>query len=694
MSKLVLAEKPSVAQALSKVLGATRRGDGYLEGNGYVVSWCVGHLVELAPPEAYGDQYLKWRREDLPIFPEPFQYRVSAATKKQFEILKKLMTREDVENLVCATDAGREGELIFRLVYHQCRCRKPFERLWISSMEDSAIREGFKNLHPSSEYDALYEAALCRERADWIVGINATRLFSCLYGTTLNTGRVMSPTLAMAVEREAAIAAFQPEAFYQVQLCFDGFSVSGERMKNREEAENLAASCRREGTARIDKIVQTEKTEKPPALYDLTTLQREANRVLGYTAQQTLDYVQALYEKKLVTYPRTDSRFLTEDMAEMLPELAAVTAAACFPKASTVSANAGQVINSKKVTDHHAIIPTKEVQNCILFDLPQGELEILKLIAKRLLTAVSTPCRYAETTAEIFCGGIAFKAKGKTVLSAGWKGMEEKCGLKKKKEKENDLPPLQENATLPLLSVEVKDGKTAPPKHFTEDTLLQSMETAGADEMPDEAERKGLGTPATRAGIIEKLVQKGFLERRGDKKTRYLIPTQKGTFLVTILPEQIQSPSMTAEWEEKLLLIERGDYSAETFMEEICAMVRELTDTYEAVKGADVLMQNNVVIGSCPRCGAEVVERRKGWFCSNRECRFTLWADNAYFNKIGKHMTKQIAEKLVRDRRVKLKDCRSQKTGKTYNATVLLETENDGRPRFKMEFENGKESKR
>ena len=373
MSKLVLAEKPSVAQALSKVLGATKRGDGYLEGNGYVVSWCVGHLVELAPPEAYSDQYLKWRREDLPIFPEPFQYRVSAATKKQFEILKKLMAREDVESLVCATDAGREGELIFRLVYHQCRCRKPFERLWISSMEDSAIREGFKNLRPSKEYDALYEAALCRERADWIVGINATRLFSCLYGTTLNTGRVMSPTLAMAVEREAAIAAFQPEAFYQVQLFFDGFSVSGERMKNREEAENLAASCRREGSASIGKIVQTEKTEKPPALYDLTTLQREANRVLGYTAQQTLDYVQALYEKKLVTYPRTDSRYLTEDMAGMLPELATVTATACFSEAGAVSVNAGQVINSKKVTDHHAIIPTKEVQNCSISDLPQGQ---------------------------------------------------------------------------------------------------------------------------------------------------------------------------------------------------------------------------------------------------------------------------------------------------------------------------------
>lgn len=694
MSKLVLAEKPSVAQTLSKVLGATRRGEGYLEGNGYVVSWCVGHLVELAPPEAYGDQYKKWRKEDLPIFPEPFRYQVSAATKKQFEILKKLMARDDVESLVCATDAGREGELIFRLVYHQCRCRKPFERLWISSMEDSAIREGFRNLRPSKEYDALYEAALCRERADWIVGINATRLFSCLYGTTLNTGRVMSPTLAMAVEREAAIAAFQPEAFYQVQLHFDGFIVSGERMKTCEEAQNLAAFCQKEGSARTGKITQTEKKEKSPALYDLTTLQREANRVLGYTAQQTLDYTQALYEKKLVTYPRTDSRYLTEDMAEMLPDLVSAAADACFSMTSPVSVNAGQVINSKKVSDHHAIIPTKEVQAGSLSDLPKGELEILRLVAKRLLVAVSDPCRYAETTVEISCGGIIFKAKGKTVLSAGWKEIEEKCGAKKNQEKENVLPYMEEGADLPLLSAEVKEGKTAPPKHFTEDTLLQSMETAGANEMPDEAERRGIGTPATRAGIIEKLVQKGFLERRGNKKTRYLIPTQKGTSLITILPEQIQSPSMTADWEEKLLLIEQGDYSAETFMEEICAMIQELTDTYEVVKGADVLMQNHVVIGNCPHCGAEMVERGKGWFCSNRECRFILWADHAFFNKIGKRMTKQIAEKLVRDGRVKLKDCRSQKTGKTYNAAVLLETENDGRPRFKMEFEDRRKSKR
>ena len=691
--KLVLAEKPSVAQALSKVLRATKRGDGYLEGNGYVVSWCVGHLVELAPPEAYGEQYKKWCKEDLPIFPEPFQYQVSAATKKQFEILKKLMAREDVESLVCATDAGREGELIFRLVYHQCRCRKPFERLWISSMEDSAIREGFKNLHLSREYDALYEAALCRERADWIVGINATRLFSCLYGTTLNTGRVMSPTLAMAVEREAAIAAFQPEAFYQVQLCFDGFSVSGERMKNREEAENLAASCRREGSASIGKIVQTEKTEKPPALYDLTTLQREANRVLGYTAQQTLDYVQALYEKKLVTYPRTDSRFLTEDMAEMLPELATVTAAACFPEAGTVSANAGQVINSKKVTDHHAIIPTKEVQNGTLSELPKGELEILKLIAKRLLSAVSAPCRYAETTAEIFCGGTAFTAKGKTVLSAGWKGMEEKCGSKKKNDKENILPHLQENTTLPLLSAEVKEGKTTPPKHFTEDTLLSAMETAGAKETPDTAERKGLGTPATRAGILEKLVSTGFVERKKSKKTVQLLPTKTAVLLITVLPEQLQSPLLTAEWECRLGEIERGEYEAERFMNEITAMLRELMQNYEVAKGAEFLFAApKESVGICPRCGNTVVEVQKGFLCQNRDCGFAIWKNNKWWVSKKKQPTKAIVSALLKDGRVKLTGCYSEKTGRTYDAVVVLEDTGGKYVNFKLEFEGGKGS--
>ena len=518
--KLVLAEKPSVAQSIAKVLGATKREDGYLEGNGYVVSWCVGHLVELSQPEAYDEKYNKWAYADLPIFPDQWKYQVSASTKKQFGILKKLMARKDVESLVCATDAGREGELIFRLVYQQAGCRKPFERLWISSMEDSAIREGFEQLKPSTEYDALYEAALCRERADWLVGINATRLFSTLYGQTLNVGRVMTPTLAMVVMREAAISAFRPEPFYTVELAFQDFTASGERMKQKVLADDVARKCVG-SVLNVTKAENKEKSEKPPALYDLTSLQRDANRVLGFTAQQTLDYTQSLYEKKLVTYPRTDSRYLTSDMKDMLPELIK-SLFNIFPveDVKNVPVHAAQVINDKKVSDHHAIIPTKEAIKCSLDDLPKGEQAILRLIATRLFCAVGEPFRYNESVIELSDGNYIFSAKGKTTVQSGWKIFSGKPA-DKDKEGEKQLPSLTVGEGLSVYSTEVKEGKTSPPKHFTEDTLLQSMETAGADEMPEDAERKGLGTPATRAATIEKLVRIGFLERKGDKKTKH-----------------------------------------------------------------------------------------------------------------------------------------------------------------------------
>ena len=532
--KLVLAEKPSVAQSIAKVLGATKREDGYLEGNGYVVSWCVGHLVELSQPEAYDEKYNKWAYADLPIFPDQWKYQVSASTKKQFGILKKLMARKDVESLVCATDAGREGELIFRLVYQQAGCRKPFERLWISSMEDSAIREGFEQLKPSTEYDALYEAALCRERADWLVGINATRLFSTLYGQTLNVGRVMTPTLAMVVMREAAISAFRPEPFYTVELAFQDFTASGERMKQKVLADDVARKCVG-SVLNVTKAENKEKSEKPPALYDLTSLQRDANRVLGFTAQQTLDYTQSLYEKKLVTYPRTDSRYLTSDMKDMLPELIK-SLFNIFPveDVKNVPVHAAQVINDKKVSDHHAIIPTKEAIKCSLDDLPKGEQAILRLIATRLFCAVGEPFRYNESVIELSDGNYIFSAKGKTTVQSGWKIFSGKPA-DKDKEGEKQLPSLTVGEGLSVYSTEVKEGKTSPPKHFTEDTLLQSMETAGADEMPEDAERKGLGTPATRAATIEKLVRIGFLERKGDKKTKHLISTHKGTALVNYI---------------------------------------------------------------------------------------------------------------------------------------------------------------
>ena len=692
--KLVLAEKPSVAQSIAKVLGVTKREDGYLEGNGYIVSWCVGHLVELAQPEAYNERYSKWAYADLPIIPDEWKYEVSAGTRKQFGILKKLMARSDVDSLVCATDAGREGELIFRLVYHQCHCKKPFERLWISSMEDSAIQEGFENLKPGTEYDALYEAALCRERADWIVGINATRLFSTLYGQTLNVGRVMTPTLAMAVMREAAISAFKSEPFYTVQIAVNGFTASSERFKKQTEAEALRTACENQ-MARVAKTDRKEKAENPPALYDLTSLQRDANRVLGYTAQQTLDYTQNLYEKKLVTYPRTDSRYLTEDMVSVLPDLVRL-AFNSFPVegVENIPINAKQVINNKKVTDHHAIIPTKELQKCNFAELPKGELAILQLIATRLFVSVGDSHRYAETVIELDCGGAKYSAKGKTVLQDGWKELAKKNKSTKNDEKEQKLPPVSSGDELKVNGTEIKEGKTTPPKHYTEDTLLQSMETAGADEMPEDAERKGLGTPATRAGIIEKLVRIGFLERQGDKKAKYLIPTHKGTDLVTVMPEQIQSASMTADWEEKLMLIERSDYASVDFMQEIIDMVSSLVKTYEKVKGADVLMpQDETALGKCPVCGNPVIERAKSFSCSNRECKFALWKNDRFFVAIGKGMNHSVAKQLLASGKVKLKGCVSAKTGKKYDATVWMNLDENGKYRFSMDFEKGGKKK-
>ena len=687
--KLVLAEKPSVAMSLSKVIGANQRGDGYMEGNGYIVSWCVGHLVELSQPEAYDEKYVKWRYDDLPILPEHWQYQVSTSTKKQFGILKKLMLRKDVESLICATDAGREGELIFRLVYHQCGCKKPVERLWISSMEDSAIREGFQKLRPGTEYDALYEAALCRERADWIVGINATRLFSCLYGQTLNVGRVMTPTLAMVVMRDAAIRAFKPEPFYSAELKFRDFQAGGERMKAKAEAEKLVAECCQAGSAIITKVEQKEKSEKPPTLFDLTLLQREANRQLGFTAQQTLDYTQALYEKKLVTYPRTDSRYLTDDMAPLVPELVSVIQQSFrIQPDEPVPVNAAQVINSNKVTDHHAIIPTKTAAGYDISSLPSGEQAILTMLAVRLICAVGTPCHYAETIVEAECAGQKFRTKVKTVTDMGWRQYAGKPVEDAEKNAEaGDLPELSEGMTLELAGVDLKEGKTSPPKRFTEDLLLSAMESASSDEFPAGVERKGIGTPATRAAIIEKLVQKGFIERRGDKKMKYLCSTDKGNALVTVVPEQIQSPSMTADWEEKLLKIEHGEYDSDAFMGEISSMVSGLVKTYEAVKGADVLMQpERKVIGSCPACGSDVCETAKGWFCRDKSCKFALWKENRFFQTLGKQMTEELAKQLVNQGKARLTHCYSKKSGRYYDTTVHVETGEDGAAAFKLEF--------
>ena len=673
----------------AKGLGATSRQDGYLEGNGYLVSWCIGHLVELAPPNVYDEKFIKWSIADLPILPEKWQYLVSASTKKQFGILQKLMNRPDVDSIVNSCDSGREGELIFRLVYQQAGCKKPFSRLWLSSMEENAIREGFARLKPSTEYDALYNAALCRERADWMVGINASRFFSCLYGQPLAVGRVMTPVLAMTVVREAAIAAFVPQKFYTVELeLTSGCTASSRRISEKDAAENLLAECRKEMISTIQKVTRKEKSENPPLLYDLTALQRDANRLLGFTAQQTLDYAQSLYEKRLITYPRTDSRFLTEDMAASLPGLVADTGGA-FAVEEPFPIHVQQVINGSKVNDHHALLPTKSMAKADLAALPAGERNILRLIAARLLCAVGEPHRYAETTLTTICAEEEFSAKGKVVLSDGWKAVERKMlgELLGKQKEPAVLPDVQEQSQCCVTGAELKEGQTSPPKSYTEDTLLSAMQAAGADSMPQGVERQGIGTPATRAATIEKLVQKGFLERKGSKKTKVLLPTDKGKALITVMPEEIQSPEMTADWETKLLRIERGEMEPNEFMTEIKEMISSLVTTTEARKGANALMKNKV-IGVCPNCGKSVVEREKGWFCENRECRFVLWKDNAFFKRLGKRLDAHAADKLLRDGRVRLKGCKSAK-GKTYNATVLLSCEADGRSKFSLEFEGG-----
>ena len=695
--KLVIAEKPSVAKSLAAVLGAATRQDGYLEGGGWLVSWCLGHLAGLADAATYNPDYAKWRYDDLPILPESWRFTIAKDKRDQFDVLRTLLRREDVIEVVNACDAGREGEAIFRTVYCLAGCTKPIRRLWISSMEDSAIREGFANLRPGADYDGLHQAALCRAKADWLVGINATRLFSVLYHRTLNIGRVMSPTLALIVQREAEIDAFKPVPFYTVALDLPGVSATSARMDKKADAEQLKSACQG-GTATVKRVERKDKSEKPPALYDLTTLQRDANRLLGYTAQQTLDYLQNLYEKKLCTYPRTDSRYLTSDMAEGLPALVNLVANAMpFRKGIAISCDTAAVINDKKVTDHHAVIPTRNIQGTDLSALPVGERAILKLVALRLLCAVAPPHTYAETSITVDCAGAEFTAKGKTVKQPGWRALDAAYRATMKSAPEQDgnsedkaLPELAEGQELPVAGAAVKEGKTTPPKHFTEDSLLAAMETAGAKDMPEDAERKGLGTPATRAGILEKLVSTGFLERKKSKKTVQLLPSHDAISLITVLPEQLQSPLLTAEWEYRLGEIERGELAPEDFMAEITAMLKELVGTYQVIKGSEYLFAPpREVVGKCPRCGGEIAEMQKGFFCQDQSCKFAIWKNNNWWAAKRKQPTKAIVAALLKDGRAHVTGLYSEKSGKTYDATVVLE-DTGQYVNFKLDFDRQK----
>ena len=689
--RLILAEKPSVAQSIATVLGADQKKNGYLQGENDIVSWCIGHLIELAPPEIYDARYAKWRREDLPIVPSVWESVVSDGTKKQFAVLKELLNRTDVDEVVCATDAGREGELIFRMAYEKTGCTKPVKRLWISSLEESAIRDGFRSLKPGTVYDALYRAALCRAQADWLVGINGTRLYSRLYGTKLNVGRVMTPTLAMVAQREKEIAAFQVERFYTVQLSC-GFPAQSGRIKTREEAERIRASCHCKKAA-VKQIERRQKKEKPPKLYDLTALQRDANRIYGYTAQQTLDYAQTLYEKKLATYPRTDSRFLTHDLRDRLPALIECVAQVLpFASGLPLAVHTQQVIRDEKVSDHHAIIPTQNMTREALAQLPMGERSILTLLAVRLLAATGEPCETDEVTVTLDCEGHDFTAKGSTVRQMGYRMFEEtfrgSLGSRERKEQEYPIPPLEIRQMVGPVVATIREGQTTPPKRYTEDTLLAAMETAGAKDAPEDAERKGLGTPATRAGTLEKLVDVGFVMRKGEQKAKSLYPTEKAAALIAVLPENLRSPMMTAQWEQRLKRIEHGQEEAAGFMDDIVRMVTELVQSAQPVPDAQKLFPSDrPSVGTCPCCGAAVTETAKGFFCESRICRFGIWKDNRFFAQIGQSVNKSVVEALIRDGAAKLKGLRSKKTGRRYDATLKMMCGEQGVPRFQMEFE-------
>ena len=676
--KLVICEKPSVGAAVAAALGVTGKKDGYIENDKYIISWCIGHLVQLSEAAAYGEQYKKWSYDSLPILPQEWQYTVAADKGKQFKTLKDLMHRADVSEVVNACDAGREGELIFRFVYHQAGCKKPFTRLWISSMENEAIRSGFDNLKDGREYDALYHSALCRAKADWLIGINATRLFSCLYGKTLNVGRVQTPTLKMLVDRDAAITGFQKETYYHVRLTLPGAEAASAKICAADEAGKLKAAC--EASAAVcTSLVKEKKTIAPPKLFDLTSLQRETNRIFGYTAKQTLDLAQSLYEKRLLTYPRTDSSFLTDDMGGTA---AGIIALLCeklpFMAGADFTPEVAKVLDSKKVSDHHAIIPTMELAKADPDALPESEKNILTLAGARLLFATAEPHIYEAVTAVFSCAGTDFTARGKTVLAEGWKELQRRyrATLKDKPEAEDGknadvtLPELSEGQGFPNPAAKVTEHTTTPPKPHSEASLLSAMERAGNGDTDPDAERRGLGTPATRAAVIEKLVKGGFAERKG----KQLIPTKNGNSLICILPDILTSPQLTAEWENNLTQIAKGAADPGEFLSGIEAMARELVQTHAAALDGkkDLFREEKPSVGKCPRCGSPVHEGKKNYYCSNKECAFVMWKNDRFFEERKTAFSAKIAAALLKSGKVNVKKMYSPKTGKTYDGIIVL----------------------
>ena len=697
--ELIIAEKPSVGRTIAAVLGANEAADGYLQGRGMIVTWCVGHLVELAMPEDYRKEYAHWRYQDLPIIPEKWKYNISRESAKQFGIVSSLMKDDRVDGIICATDAGREGELIFRLVYQAAGCRKPVRRLWISSMEESAIREGFHNMKSMSAYDNLYQAALCRAQADWLIGMNATRLYSLLYGTTLHIGRVMTPTLAMLTERENSIEHFHPESFYVVKLDLgNGCQAHSERIHDLSRARAMMDACNR-SNAVVKRVERRRKAENPPLLYDLTSLQRDANRVFGFTAQQTLDYAQSLYEKRLLTYPRTDSRYLTHNAEPGLRELASrVNGTLPFTSGSEITADAGRVINDQKVTDHHAIIPTETMPSQNV-SLPDSVADLLNLVCVRLLCALGQPCVREETTVTVECAGSEFQMKTRKMLEPGWQriwqAFRESIGNRVPREnepdedvREMDLPGWRQGDEVPFPRAELTEGKTTPPAHHTEDTILHAMETAGVEDMPEDAEHKGIGTPATRASILEKLLETKLVERTGDRRKRVLIPTAKGKALASVLPARLCSAQLTADWEQRLKRIENGEEKAEDFMRDIRAYVQELIqDTTRAENADELFTPMRQKICACPRCGAAITDHSKGFMCENRICGFVLWKTGGILKGAEHPLTASEVKALVENGSVLKKGLVSAKSHIKYDATLHLDYNKNGKPVLRPTFD-------
>ena len=692
---LVLGEKPSVAQAYAKVLGAKKRKDGYLEGNGWLVSWCLGHLAEYVSPEEYDEKYRKWEFEDLPLLPEEWRLAVAKDKKAQFAVLKKLLNRKDVDYVVNGCDAGREGELIFRRVYELSGSRLPIKRIWISSMEDTAIREEFAHLKDGTEYHNLYEAAVCRAKADWLIGMNATRAFTTKYFKRLVVGRVQTPTLAMLVERGEQISHFQKEKYYNLHLDCDGLEVVKEKLFDAGEAQRIKEACEG-GTATVESCSSVEKAVHPPKLYDLTTLQRESNRYFGYTAKETLDFTQSLYEQKLVTYPRTDSQYLTEDMEQTARQ--AITMAcekygfsSLYPQEPDVK----RTMDNSKVSDHHAIIPTAELKGCDLQELSKGEQDILQLISVRLLCAGAQKHVFQETEVRVSCAGETFQTKGKAIQEMGWKAVEaafrERLGTKSRKDgEERTIPTVTEGQTFHPVTASISEHYTTPPKPYSEDTLLSAMETAGNQEFDEETEKKGLGTPATRASIIEKLVSSGYAARKG----KQLLATQDGADLISVLPEYLRSTAMAAEWENRLLQMEKGELGSTEFLEGIVELIdRMLLECDELSVEEQNRFYSRESIGTCPVCGSPVYESKRNFFCGNRECGFALWKENRYLSGMKKVIDKKMAAELLKDGRAYVPDLYSQKKGATFAAYLCLDT-NDGKASFRLEFPKKKGKKK